>query len=151
MRVFCFLFQIFGIFWRQKIQTQKWCIAEKFRPQKLGVTKGFFILKVVSDFDFDHFLEKWLQRHLVPVLSGQKFSSGLFQYGSIVSKTCSKSQGKLIDSFFSRSNEEWILLKILISKNSQRCTVDFGKFYAFTPFQNTSYESWPLWWLMLQL
>ena len=42
----------------KKIQTQKWCIAEKFRPQKLGVTKGFFILKVVSDFDFDHFLEK---------------------------------------------------------------------------------------------
>ena len=46
------------IFCRQKIQTQKWCIAEKFRPQKLGVSKGFFILKVVSDFDFDHFLEK---------------------------------------------------------------------------------------------
>ena len=45
------------IFGDKKIQTQKWCIAEKFRPQKLGVTKGFFILKVVSDFDFDHFLE----------------------------------------------------------------------------------------------
>ena len=42
----------------KKIQPQKWCIAEKFRPQKLGVTKGFFILKVVSNFDFDHFLGK---------------------------------------------------------------------------------------------
>ena len=65
-----------SIFGDKKIQTQKWCIVEKFRPQKLGVTKGFFILKVVSDFDFDHFMEKWLQRHLVRVLSGQKFSSG---------------------------------------------------------------------------
>ena len=65
-----------SIFGDKKIQTQKWCIVEKFRPQKLGVTKGFFILKVVSDFDFDHFLEKWSQRHLVGVLSGKKFSSG---------------------------------------------------------------------------
>ena len=29
----------------KKIQTQKWCIREKFRHQKLGVTKGFYILK----------------------------------------------------------------------------------------------------------
>ena len=42
----------------KKIQTQKWCIAEKFGRQKLGRKKGFFILKVVSHFDFDHFLEK---------------------------------------------------------------------------------------------
>ena len=28
----------------KKIQTQKWCIREKFRHQKLGVTKGFFKL-----------------------------------------------------------------------------------------------------------
>ena len=55
-----------SIFGDKKIQTQKWCIVEKFRPQKLGVTKGFFIRKVVSDFDFDHFLENWLQRHLGP-------------------------------------------------------------------------------------
>ena len=68
-----------SIFGDKKIQTQKWCIVEKFRPQKLGVTKGFFILKVVSDFDFDHFLEKWSQRHLVGVLSGKKFSSGSTQ------------------------------------------------------------------------
>ena len=68
-----------SIFGDKKIQTQKWCIVEKFRPQKVGVTKGFFILKVVSDFDFDHFLEKWSQRHLVGVLSGKKFSSGSTQ------------------------------------------------------------------------
>ena len=42
----------------KKIKTQKCCMAETFRGQKLGVTKGSFILKVVSDFDFDHFLEK---------------------------------------------------------------------------------------------
>ena len=58
-----------SIFGDKKIQTQKWCIVEKFRPQKLGVTKGFFILKVVSDFDFDHFLEKWSQHHLWPNIS----------------------------------------------------------------------------------
>ena len=43
----------------------------------LGVTKGFLILKVVSDFVFDHILEDWLQRHLAALLSGQKFPSGL--------------------------------------------------------------------------
>ena len=42
---------------KKKIQTRKWGTAEKFRPQKLEVTKGFFIFKVVSDFDCDHFLE----------------------------------------------------------------------------------------------
>ena len=46
------------IFGDKKIQNQKWCIVEKFQPQKLGVTKDFFIFKVVSDFDFNHFLEK---------------------------------------------------------------------------------------------
>ena len=59
-------FEAFSVFYTKysvilgdkKIQTQKWCIAEKFRPQKLKVTKGFFIFKVVSNFDFDHFLEK---------------------------------------------------------------------------------------------
>ena len=32
----------------KKIQTQKWCIQEKFRHQKLGVTKGFFKVKFFS-------------------------------------------------------------------------------------------------------
>ena len=32
------------IFEDKKIQTQKWCIREKFRHQKLGVTKGFYIV-----------------------------------------------------------------------------------------------------------
>ena len=30
----------------KKFQTQKWWIREKFRHQKLGVTKGFFIVKI---------------------------------------------------------------------------------------------------------
>ena len=33
------------IFRDKKIQTQKWCIREKFRRQKLGVTKGFYLVK----------------------------------------------------------------------------------------------------------
>ena len=32
----------------KKIQTQNWCIREKFLHQKLGVTKGFFIVKFFS-------------------------------------------------------------------------------------------------------
>ena len=40
------------IFGDKKIQTQKWCIVEKFRPQNLGVTKGFFILKSGVRFSF---------------------------------------------------------------------------------------------------
>ena len=32
------------IFGDKKIQTQKWCIREKFWRQKLGVTKGFYLL-----------------------------------------------------------------------------------------------------------
>ena len=32
----------------KKIQTQKWCILENFRHQKLGVTKGFFIVNFFS-------------------------------------------------------------------------------------------------------
>ena len=35
----------------KKIQTQKWCIRDKFRLQ-LGVTKGISKVKVLSDFDF---------------------------------------------------------------------------------------------------
>ena len=34
------------IFEDKKIQTQKWCIREKFRRQKLGVTKGFYLVKI---------------------------------------------------------------------------------------------------------
>ena len=39
----------------KKFQTQKWWIREKFRHQKLGVTKGFFKVKTLSDFDFRYF------------------------------------------------------------------------------------------------
>ena len=75
-------------------------------PEVRG-NERFFYTKIFFIFDFSYFLEKWLQRHLVAVLLGQKFSSGQTQYSSIVSKTWSKSQGKLIDIFFSFSNEEY--------------------------------------------
>ena len=42
----------------KKFITAKWCIREKFRLQKVGVTEVFLLVKVVSDFDFGHFLEK---------------------------------------------------------------------------------------------
>ena len=70
-----------SIFGDKKIQTQKWCIVEKFRPQKLGVTKGFFILKVVSNFDFDHFLEK---KSAAPLGCGT-FTVKIFIWANMVS------------------------------------------------------------------
>ena len=50
----------------KKFISPKRFIREKFRLQKVGVTEVFLLVKVVSDFDFGHFLEKWLQRHLGP-------------------------------------------------------------------------------------
>ena len=38
--------------------TPKWWDREKFHLQKVGVTEVFLLVKVVSDFDFGHFLEK---------------------------------------------------------------------------------------------
>ena len=35
-------------------------MLEFFQLQKLGVTQGFFIVKVLSKFDFGHFLEKMI-------------------------------------------------------------------------------------------
>ena len=46
------------IFEDKKIQTQKWWVREKFRHQKLGVTKDFFYCNFFFIFDFGHFLEK---------------------------------------------------------------------------------------------
>ena len=83
---------------------------------------------MVSDYDFSHFWENWLQRHLVPVLSGQKFSSGLFQYGSIVSKTCSKSQGKLIDSFFFVQMRSEFYSKYWFPKTAKGALLILGNF-----------------------
>ena len=42
----------------KKFINPKRCIREKFHLQKVGVTKVFLLVKVVSDFDFGHFLEK---------------------------------------------------------------------------------------------
>ena len=49
------------IFGDKKIQIQKWCIREKFRRQKLGVTKGFYLVKFFYDAPFlslDFFFSK---------------------------------------------------------------------------------------------
>ena len=42
----------------KKFISPKRFIREKFRLQKVGVTEVFLWVKVVSDFDFVHFLEK---------------------------------------------------------------------------------------------
>ena len=41
----------------KKFISPKRFIREKFRLQKVGVTEVFLLVKVVSDFDFGHFLE----------------------------------------------------------------------------------------------
>ena len=61
----------------KKIQTQKWCILEKFQPQKLGVTKGFFKLKfflflISTTFWKNDCSATWLEYSL-----GKKFHLGL--------------------------------------------------------------------------
>ena len=90
----------------KKFTVLKWCIWDKFRLQKLGVTKGFFKVKVLSDFDFGHFLRNWLQRHLVGKVLQVQNSSGHYQYVSLVCKTYSKSQEELFDSFFLKMNSD---------------------------------------------
>ena len=62
--------------------------------------KSFFKVKVLSDFDFGHFLRNWLQRHLVGKVLQVQNSSGHYQYVSLVCNTYSKSQEELFDSFF---------------------------------------------------
>ena len=39
----------------EKFTVLKWCIGDKFCLQKLKVTKGILIVKVLSDFDFGNF------------------------------------------------------------------------------------------------
>ena len=65
-----------GVRWGQKIHKSK-----TVHPRKISLTesrgnRSFLWVKVESDFDFVHFLEKWLQRHLESKLWGEKFSSG---------------------------------------------------------------------------
>ena len=56
LRVFSSVYNKYLVIFRDKeIQTQKWCIKEKFRHQKLGVIKVFNILKLVLDFDLTTF------------------------------------------------------------------------------------------------
>ena len=75
-------------------------IRDKFHLQKLGVTKDFFKVKVLSDFDFGDFWRNWLQRHLVGKVLYVQNSPVHYQYVSLVCKTHSKSQEELFDSFF---------------------------------------------------
>ena len=55
--------------WRQKIYIEM-AHPRKIQNTKILHNKRSLILNVVSDFYFDHFLEKLLQCHLVAVLSG---------------------------------------------------------------------------------
>ena len=78
----------------------KWWIRDKFRLQKLGITKGFLKVKVLSDFDFGQFLRNWSQRHLVGKLLKVQKSPRYYQYVSLVCKIHSNSQEDFVNSFF---------------------------------------------------
>ena len=56
-------------------------IREKFRLQKVGVTKVFCIVIVVFNFDFGHFLETLLQCHLELNIEEQNFGLGMINRG----------------------------------------------------------------------
>ena len=86
----------------------------------LDITKWF---KVVSDFDFDHSLEYWLQLHLFLVLSGQKISSGQTQLGLIVSKTCPSPRGKSLIIFSSVLIKSTTGAKLTIYVNPKMFTI----------------------------
>ena len=79
--------------------SKRW-IRDKFRLQKLGVMKGFFKVKVLSNFDFGAFWRYWLQRHLVGKVLWVRNSPGHYQYVSLVCKTYSKSQEDCLTVFF---------------------------------------------------
>ena len=57
------------------------------------------IAKVLSKFDFGHFLEKWLQRHLVTLHWMKNFWCGTYQYMFLVSKLGSKSVEEFVSRF----------------------------------------------------
>ena len=78
----------------------KKCIQDKFCMQKLMVTKGFFKVEVLSDFDFGQFWRNWLQRHLVGKVLQVQNSFGHYQYVSLVCETHLKFQENLFDIFF---------------------------------------------------
>ena len=66
----------------KKFITPKRFIREKFRLQKVGVTEVFLWVKVVSDFDFGHFLKKWSQRHLDRNIEEKNFHVGIISSSS---------------------------------------------------------------------
>ncbi len=62
--------------WGQKIHYSKMVHPRTILLTESMGNRSFFRVKVVLNFDFRHFLEKWSQRHLLAVLWGVKFSSG---------------------------------------------------------------------------
>ena len=86
-----------GFYGDKKIIALICCMWTFFRSQKLGVTQGFFVLKLL--FDFVHFLEKWLQRHLVTLHWIKRFWCGINQYMLLASKIGSKSVKEFISRF----------------------------------------------------
>ena len=106
----------------------KQCIPDKFRLQKFGVTKGFFKVKVLSDFDFGQFLRNWSQHHLVGKLLQVQKLPGDYQYVSLVCKTHSNSQEDFFDSF-SFWNEQWA--KWLLTETAHILVVFFQLLMKF--------------------
>ena len=72
----------------KKFTVLKRCIQDKFRLQKLGVMKGFFKVKVLSNFDFGDFWKNWSQCHLVAKQLQKIFDLWSTQKYSKVSKIC---------------------------------------------------------------
>ena len=66
----------------KKFISLKRLIREEFRLQKVGVTEVFLWVKVVSDFDFVHFLEKLSQRHWRPNFEEKNFHLGIISSSS---------------------------------------------------------------------
>ena len=89
----------------KKIQTQKWCIREKFRHQKLGVTKGFYFLNfflflISATFWKNDCSATWLQ-----YFQGKNFHLGQLSNHPQSQKHIQSPRGNSL-TVFSRSNEE---------------------------------------------
>ena len=115
-------------------------MLEFLQLQKLWVTQGFFIVKVLSKFDFGQFLEKRLQRHLVTLHWIKNFRCGTNQYMLLVSKIGSKSVEEFVSRFcyVQISGEQWLsevnLQNTLYINNTATClNVKTGSNFDFNP------------------
>ena len=93
------------IFEDKKIQTQKWCIREKFRHQKLGVTKGFFIVKFFSFLISATFWKNDCSATWFLYFQGKNFHLGQLNNHPLSQKHIQSPRGNLL-TVFSSSNEE---------------------------------------------